>query len=170
MLLQELIDEELINCNLTGKNRDAVIEELVELFIKKEIIKDKGEFITGIKKREEIESTAIGDGIAIPHGRSDSVKKLMIAFGRTAQGVNFNAVDKNPVHLIFMIAAPVEMRKEYLQAVAKVARLLKSKIMRDALLKSENPKDVMKVIRDFDGVVPEKLKVKIKKGRIIHRK
>lgn len=170
MLLQELIDEDLINCNLKSGNRDAVIEELVGLFMRKKIIDNRDLFITVVKKREEIESTAIGEGIAIPHGRSNSVRELKVALGRSVKGIDFAALDKKPVTLIFMIAAPEAARKEYLQAVAKVARLLKSKVMKEALLEAETPEEVMKLIRDFDGVVPESIEVETKEGRVIHRK
>jgi len=77
--------------------------------------------------------------------------------------------DKKPVNIIFMIAAPSDARKEYLQAVAKIARLLKSRIMREALLLSETPKDVMKIIKDFDNMLVEEIKVVTKEGRVIHK-
>lgn len=170
MLLQELIDNRFIIMDLTAKNKDKVIEELAELFVKNDVVENKNEFITLIKKREEIESTGIGEGIAIPHARSNSVKELKIVFGRSKKGVDFKALDRRPVHLIFMIAAPIELRKPYLQAVAKIARFLKSKVLKEALLKSEAPDEVIDLVRDFDGVAPESLKIKIKKGRVIHKK
>ncbi|MCK4352394.1 PTS sugar transporter subunit IIA [candidate division WOR-3 bacterium] len=170
MLLQELIDEKLINCNLVSKDKFAVIEGLVELFVNKGIVTDKDKFLQVIKKREEIESTAIGSGIAIPHGRSDTAKELKVAFGKSEEGVDFKALDKKSVHLIFMIAAPIEARKEYLQAVAKVARFLKSKVLKEALLKAKSSEDVMRLVMDFDGVVPEKIEVETKEGRVIYKK
>lgn len=170
MLLQELIDERFIITDLTAKNKDKALGELAELFVKNNIVTDKNEFVNLIKKREEIESTGIGEGIAIPHARSNSVREMKIAFGRSKKGIDFKALDRRQVHLIFMIAAPVELRKPYLQAVAKVARFLKSKVLKQSLLKAETPEEVMDLIRDFDGVLPEALKVKTKQGRVIHKK
>jgi len=170
LLLGKLIDEDLITCSLSSKDKGGVIEEMVELFVKKGIVRDKDDFCTTVKKREEVESTAIGEGIAIPHGRAKTVNSLKVAFGKSKQGVDFASLDKKPVYLIFMIAAPIDVRKEYLQSVAKIVRLLKSKVMKEALFKAETPKDVMRLIADFDNMVIEEIKVKTKEGRVVYRK
>ena len=170
MLLQELINESLINVDLRAKAKDAVIEEMVDLLTKEGIIGNKHEFIDVIKRREHIESTAIGDGIAIPHGRSSEVKRLSVAFARSKEGVDFSSLDKKPVHLIFMIAAPQEARKEYLQAVAKIARLLKSNVMKERLLKADKPSKVMDILKEFDHAAPGELLVETKEGRVIYKK
>lgn len=168
MLLSELMDEELINCDLTKVDKKDVIAEIAGMLQKEKYVTNKDKFCQSIIKREEIESTAIGDGIAIPHGRSDSVTSLKVAFGKSSKGVSFDAMDKKPVNLIFMIAAPIGARKEYLQAVAKIARLLKSRVMKEALLSCETPKDVMKIIKDFDNMLIEDIRVVTKEGRVIH--
>lgn len=169
MLLGEHINEDLILCDIHSRKKKDVIEEMIELFVKADVVKNKEDFSDAIKKREELESTGIGRGVAIPHGRSSSVRELKVAFGRSKEGINFRALDGKPVHLVFMIAAPEEAKKEYLQIVAKIARLSKSKIMREALQKKENPKDVMELIRDFDKMVIEDISVKTKDGRVLYR-
>jgi mannitol/fructose-specific phosphotransferase system IIA component (Ntr-type) len=125
-------------------------------------------FRNTIRKREELESTAIGDGIAIPHGRSQVVKELKVDFARSKDGVDFKAKDRKPVFFIFMIAAPETARKEYLQIVAKIARFLKSKIMREALMKAKTARDVIELIRDFDNMLVEEIQIKTKKGRVLY--
>jgi len=170
MLLQELIDENLINVNLKSETKDVVIGKMVDLLIKEGIISNEQEFIDVIKKRENIESTAIGDGIAIPHGRSPQVRNLSVVFARSKEGVDFSSLDKKPVHLIFMIAAPQEARKEYLQAVAKIARLLKSNVMKEMLLKADNPSKVMDILKEFDHAAPGELLIETKEGRVIYKK
>ncbi len=170
MLLQELMGERFIIMDLAGRTKDKAIEELSEIFVKNNTIEDKDEFVALIKKREEIESTGIGEGIAIPHARSNSVKELRVAFGRSKKGVDFKALDRRPVYLIFMIAAPNELRKPYLQAVAKVARFLRSKVLKEAIIKASSQEEVMDLVRDFDGVIPEALRVKTREDRVIHKK
>ena len=160
--------QELIKTDLKSKDKWSIIEELAQLFVDAGYVEDKNEFVNALRRREEIESTAIGDGIAIPHARSEAVKELHVAFGRAKDGVNFDALDKKPVHLIFMIAAPQNVRKEYLQAVAKVARLLKSQVMKKALLNANTVDEVMRIIMDFDGVAPEQVKIKTKEGRVVY--
>lgn len=168
LLLQDFIDESLITCDLKSKDKESVIEDMVNLFVKKGIVADKTKFIEAIRKREELESTAIGDGFAIPHARSDGVKKIQVGLAKSKDGVDFLALDNKPVFLIFMIAAPITVRKEYLQLIAKIARLLKSNVMRKGLIQAKTPQDVLALIRDFDGVIPEEIKVETKEGRVIH--
>ena len=122
-----------------------------------------------ISEREDLESTAVGGGVAIPHGRSSSVKRLAVVFARDKDGVDFQSLDKKPVNYIFMIAAPEDVRKEYLQAIAKVARLLKSQLMRERLLEVDTQKEIMEIVRDFDQLVPEKIEVRTKEGRVIYK-
>lgn len=169
MLLGEYMRDDLILCDLRSQEKTEVIDEIVDLFGRAGIIGDKEIFRDTIRKREELESTAIGHGVAIPHGRSDSVEELKIAFARSKNGVDFQALDKKPVYIIFMIAAPVEARKEYLQIVAKIARLSKSKVMREALHNIETPGEVMELVHDFDNMLVEDIKVKPRNGRIIHK-
>ena len=170
MLLQELIDENLIIPELLAEEKNGIIKEFAELFVKEGIVKNKDEFIADIEKREDIESTGIGDGVAIPHARSKSARELKVALGRSTSGIDFKALDMHPVHLVFMVAAPLEARKEYLQTVAKVARFLKSETLKGALLRAKSRKVMMDIVRDFDGVLPESLKVETKEGRVIYKK
>jgi len=170
MLLGKHMSDDLILSQIISTKKAAVIEELVDLFCKAGVVDDKGKFLATIQKREQLESTAIGQGVAIPHGRSESVKELKVVFARSKDGVDFKALDKKPVHLIFMIAAPDTVRKEYLQIVAKIARLSKSKVMREALLSVETAQDVMELIRDFDNMLIEEISIKTKQGRVLYRK
>lgn len=169
MMLSDLMGEGLVLLDLKGKNKREMLEEMVECLWKAGVLEDKKGFFSSIFEREELESTAVGGGVAIPHGRSSGVKKLSVAFARSKQGLDFQSLDNKPVHYIFMIAAPQDVRKEYLQAIAKVARLLKSELMREKLLDVETKTETMDAIRDFDRIVPEKIEVKTKEGRVIYK-
>lgn len=169
MRLSELMNEKLILLSLKGKKKAEILEEMVECLSKVDILEDKKDFFSSISQREELESTAVGGGVAIPHGRSSSVKKLSIVFARDEDGVDFESLDSKPVHYIFMIAAPQDVRKEYLQAIAKVARLLKSELMKKRLMEVNTDKELMDAIKDFDQLVPEKIEVKTKEGRVIYK-
>ena len=169
MILSELITEDLILTDIGAEGKLEVLKAFVARFSKAGLVGDADECLYAIRQREQIESTAIGEGIAIPHGRSDTVKKLSIAFGRSKEGIAFDALDGKPVYLIFMIVSPKDAQAGYLQAVAKIARLLKNKTLKARLLDAETPEDVMQVIRDFDARVAPKIKVQTKEGRVIHR-
>ncbi len=168
-MLLDLIKEELITAELKSKEKDGVIREMCELLAKAGVVGELDEFIKGIKKREEIESTAIGDGIAIPHARSETVKELAVAFGGSKEGVDFQSLDEKPVQLVFMIAAPNDARKEYLQAVARIARFLKVKNFKQRLLEARTTEDVLRVIEEFDARFPKKMEVETKAGRVVYK-
>lgn len=168
MLLSELITPSLISCELSAKTKDEVIDELASLFAAGGIVADKNEIIDKIKMREQVESTAIGNGIAIPHARSSSVKRLAVAFGKSNEGVDFKSADEKPVHLFFMITAPENAHREYLQAVAKVARFLKCSGIKEKLLAANSNEDVMKIISEFDNIPNGGMPVETKEGRVIY--
>jgi len=168
-MLQELITADLIIPQLANREKEGVISEFSRLFGRAGVVEDVEKFEETIKVREGIESTAIGEGVAIPHGRSETVKRLAVGFGGSKEGVEFNSLDGKPVHIIFMIAAPLAAKKEYLQTVARIARLLKIKVLKQGLLQAQSVEDVLKVVEEFDSRYPSEVEVKTKEGRVIHR-
>lgn len=169
MLLEDFVKEENIIIELSAKDKKSAIYEICEALAASGVITDKDEFARGILAREGIESTAIGNGIAIPHTRSASCKKLSICVARSSGGIEFGALDGNSVYIIFMIAAPQEAKKEYLQVIAKIARFLKREENRQNLMEAETKEKVLSIIGDFDASCPGVETVKTKDGRVIHR-
>ncbi len=170
MLLTDLIKEDRVILNLTSVRKKDVIKEMAEHFYKLGLVDDVNKFINKILERESIESTGIGEGVAIPHARCDSVKVLSVVFAHSEQGVDFESIDGKPVHLIFMIGAPQDVKKEYLQTIAKIARLLKTRNYKEELLKARTVKEIMMVFNAFDDRFPKEMTVKTKNGRVIHQK
>ncbi|NIA22574.1 MAG: PTS transporter subunit EIIA [Proteobacteria bacterium] len=169
MLLSYMSDE-LVVTEIKGKNKNDVIEELVDVFDKAGVLDNKKNFLSAIVKRENVETTAIGKGIAIPHGRSEDVKKMAILFARSKEGINFRSLDKKPVNIIFMIAAPLNVNKEYLQTIARIARLLRHEDIKEQLINAAGKEEILNIIKDFDGKYPVQGKVETKDGRVIHGK
>lgn len=167
-MLCELVQEGLIITELRSKHKDEVLEEMGNLFGRAGIVNDLNQLLKTIKQREEIESTGIGEGVAIPHARSNAVKQLTVAFGRSEEGVEFESLDGKPVHLIFMIVAPDNVHREYLQAVAKIARLLRIRDLKQRLRQAKSEEEVLGVIREFDTRHPHKVTVQTKEGRAIY--
>lgn len=143
MKIASILQENLINLNIQSKEKLDAIKELVELVAKAKEITDKDEFLKTIIERESLETTGIGDGIAIPHGRTDTIKELVIAFGRSDAGVDFKSLDNNPAHLLFLIASPQNASGIYLRTLAKISRLLKNYDFRRALRTTKTPKEVI---------------------------
>ncbi len=96
-------------------------------------------------EREQIGSTGVGGGIAIPHGKLTELQNLLICFGRSAKGIAYEAKDRLPVHLVVMILSPENMAAEYLQTLGRISRLLKDESIRAKLLQAASPKTVQQL-------------------------
>lgn len=147
MKISEVLKPEAIIMKMKSKEKIAVLKELVDHMIGNELVEDGEEFQKALAKRENLESTGIGDGIAIPHARTDAVKGLILAFARSEQGVDFSAIDGKPSHLIFLIASPVDKKSEYIMALAKLSRLLRKRDVRRLLKDADNPNEILNIIK-----------------------
>ena len=124
--------EEAIGLDLTGETKDAVLQELIGLLN----LDDKSAemLLKMLKRRENLGSTGIGHGIAIPHARSLVVNRLRVAFGRRPDGIDFKAIDDKPVYDFFLIVAPpLEVSNQYLPVLGKIAQFAKEPDVPDRL-------------------------------------
>ncbi len=148
MKIMDFLVPQAIQVQVKSKTKKEVIEELANLLYKAGKITDLKKVVQVLMDREELGSTGIGQGIAIPHGKSDSVKDLVAAFGFSKTGISFDALDGAPVHLIFLLVAPEAQAGAHLKALACISSFLKDKYFRNALLQSATPEDVIKVIEE----------------------
>lgn len=124
MELREFFTEDGIQLDLQGETKDEILKELISLLKLDE--KSEGILFKMLKRRENLGSTGIGKGIAIPHCRSLVVNRLRVAFGRKPGGVDFKAIDDQPVHNFFLIVAPpLEVSNQYLPVLGKIAQFSK---------------------------------------------
>ncbi len=124
MELREFFSEDVVKLDLEGTTKDEVLKELISLLGLDE--KSEGILYKMLKRRENLGSTGIGKGIAIPHCRSLVVNRLRVAFGRKKDGLDFRAIDEQPVHNIFLIVAPpLEVSNQYLPVLGKIAQFSK---------------------------------------------
>ncbi len=133
---------------LKSKTKEEALQELVDVISRSPHVKDKDELLKAILEREEIMSTGIGLGIAVPHAKLNSVSDFVIAMGISKEGIEFNALDDKPVHIIVMIAGP-NQQAMYLRILAKVTLLLKNERVRRRIIDSKSPEEVMEIIRSF---------------------
>jgi fructose-specific phosphotransferase system IIA component len=148
--ISEILLKEGIILDLKEKEKIEVIKKLGERLISLGYITNSDEFFGEILKRENLESTGIGMGIAIPHARSNAVKDLVIVFGRSQEGVDFSSLDGKPAHLIFLIAGPEDKKSEYLFALAKLSKLLRKDEVRIELNKAKNEEEVIAIIKKYE--------------------
>ena len=150
MNIMGFLDERAVSTQIVSQNKEDVIRELVELLVKGGTIKERDvlRLIQTLMKRESLGSTGIGQGVAIPHGKSDCVAKLVAAFGISRAGVNFDSLDGEPAHLFFLLIAPEDSAGPHLKALARISRLLKDKHFRDSLKAAKDEKTLVKILRD----------------------
>jgi len=124
MELREFFSEDAVQLELQGTSKDEILKELIALLKLDE--KSEGMLFKMLKRRENLGSTGIGRGIAIPHCRSLVVNRLRVAFGRKKDGVDFKAIDDKPVNFFFLIVAPpLEVSNQYLPVLGKIAQFSK---------------------------------------------
>jgi fructose-specific phosphotransferase system IIA component len=149
--ISELLPHSAIVLALQSKEKFAVISELVRPLVAAGAITEETEFVSAIVRRENMESTGIGLGVAIPHARTRAVSSIVLAFGRSDSGVDFNSLDGKPSHLIFLIAAPEEQKTEYIMTLARLSKLLRKDEVRIGLNKAGSPDDVVRVITQHES-------------------
>lgn len=147
MRLSDFLDKKAIKVGLEAKTKNEVLEELVSLIEKTGQLINREEFLRVLKEREELGSTGIGYNIAIPHARSKAIKSLVGALGISREGVDFDALDKEPVYLFFLLGAPQNASGEYLKALAIVSRFLRRKKARQDLMKAKTVEEVEEIIK-----------------------
>ncbi|HET9869360.1 MAG TPA: PTS sugar transporter subunit IIA [bacterium] len=148
MQILDFLTADAIKLNLESKTKKDVIKEMVDLLVKAGKVKDKKKMLQTLLEREELGSTGIGQGIAIPHGKSDTVSDLAAAFGVSQEGLSFDSLDGEPVNLFFLLVAPEGAAGAHLKALARISSLLKDKYFRKSLLSAKSPDEVLKIIQE----------------------
>ena len=147
MELRDFFSEDAVKLELEGTTKDDVLKELIGLLGLDD--KSEGMLFKMLKRRENLGSTGIGRGIAIPHCRSLVVSKLRVAFGRKAAGLDFNAIDEKPVYFFFLIVAPpLEVSNQYLPVLGKIAQFSKESDVPERLLKLTQPSQFMELLKE----------------------
>jgi len=140
-------DEQLFLPDLTATTKDELLQEIVDQFVNVKYLKNSDIVLEMLKKREVLGSTGIGKGIAIPHGRTTSASDIMIAFGKSENGIEYDSIDGKPVHLVFMIIAPPQDENNmYLPILGKMVEVLNKSKNRNKLMSAETFEEFIDVI------------------------
>ena len=143
----EIFAKDLVKIDYYAINKESLITDMVEFLYDKHIVDNVDSFLTSILERESIMSTGIGNHVAIPHTRSDSVKQLAIAVYILKNEIDYNAVDDKPVKVVFLIAVPHEMKKEYMLLLAAISNFLTDDKNHSNLLKAKSTDEVYNLLR-----------------------
>ena len=126
MRLRGLIDESAVKVGLESLDKEECFEEMIDLLVRADRIPDRAGALEAIRQREAQGTTGIGQGVAIPHGKHPSISSLTAALGTSADGLEFDAVDGDPVHVVFLLLAPVNDPGPHVRALAEIARLVQT--------------------------------------------
>lgn len=152
MTITDILARERVLPELSGSTKAEVLEELAQMLDGDVPGIGVTAIVDVLRERERLNSTAIGDGIAIPHGRVSNLEDVVAGFARSAAGVDFDSVDRKPTHLFFVLLAPDDAAALHLKALARISRLLKDKEFRDRLIGLDT-RDAL-----FDAILAEDAK------------
>lgn len=152
MKIMDFLSKKAITTDIKSTKKEEVIQELVDLLIAAGEIEKRyrNKLVEALMTRESLGSTAIGQGIAIPHAKSEAVNKLVAALALSKKGVDFDSLDAEPVYIFFLLVAPQDSAGPHLKALARISRLLKDKFLRDNLRSSQDEKTIIKIIAQED--------------------
>jgi nitrogen PTS system EIIA component len=155
MKLMDFLSKKSIVVELKSTKKEDILKELVDLLINAGELdrSSRSKVIDSLLERESLGSTAIGQGIAIPHAKTDAVTKLVGAFALSKKGVDFDSLDGEPVYIFFLLLAAQDSAGPHLKALARISRLFKDKYFRDSLRGCTEEKDIIKVISQEDEKV-----------------
>ncbi|MCG8336663.1 MAG: PTS sugar transporter subunit IIA [Proteobacteria bacterium] len=148
MKLSDYLCEDGILMDLTGGNKKEIIHNLVRLLTNTVEIKDTNDIVHKLEEREELKTTGIGSGIAIPHCKSGEMTDVQIVVGISKEGIDFESLDNKPAHFFFLLVAPEKGGAEHLKASAKIVRLFREDSFRESLLSMNKPSEVLAFIEE----------------------
>lgn len=148
MKVSEILSKEFIIAELNSIDKESAINELIDLFKNDSRVDDIEKVRQAVLDREKIMSTGVGKGFAIPHGKTDSVKEIIAAFGRKKDGIEYDALDGNPVNLIFLLVGRDTMISAHIKLLSRVSRMMNKDDFRLRLLNAETSEEIMNVFLD----------------------
>ena len=147
MKLIDVLDESVVKVGLEAEDKEEAFAEMIELLVRAGRIEDRDRALRAILAREEMATTGIGSGVAVPHGKEPSVKSLIAALGISKKGIEYDATDGEPVYLVFLVLAEANNPGPHVQCLGEIARLLQVPGLNDRLRTAKTPKEALDLIR-----------------------
>jgi PTS system nitrogen regulatory IIA component len=148
MNLKTVITTDTIDLHLKGSTKKEIVNELLDILVRTGKIQDREAAFSAVMDREEKMSTGMKHGIAIPHGKSNTIQDLVACIGISEKPVDFDSLDHSPCRIFIMTLSPVEKTGPHLQFLAEVSLLFKSADKREEILKAKTPDEVLKILAD----------------------
>jgi len=151
MKIMDILVRDAVILDLTARDKRGVIEELAASLAKAEPDVDADRLLEVLLEREELQSTGIGDGVAIPHGKMPGLPKLLASFARSRDGVDFESIDGQQTQLFFLLVVPEHSGGQHLKALARISRFFRDAAFRKDLTEAETAADVFRVLEEEDA-------------------
>jgi fructose-specific phosphotransferase system IIA component len=151
MILTQILQPTCVKVPLQGKDKNAVITELVDLLDANRLLQDRNAALEAVFVREQTRSTGIGSGIAIPHGKCKGVRELVIAIGIAHEPIDFESVDGKPVKIIILLVSPIDQTGPHIQALAQISRLMLDEQFRQSLENAGSAEDVYDLLNSKEN-------------------
>lgn len=150
MKITDFLDATMVIPNLKGRDKNSVLKEMAEWMAAHHPSMDAKKAFEALLEREKDSSTAIGDGVAIPHAKMAGIGQVSGLFARSPEGVDFHSLDGGPSHLFFLLIAPENSPGDHLKALARISRLLKDAGFRARLMGGETAEEIFHAIKEVD--------------------
>lgn len=148
MRLADILGEDVIKVGLESEEKGEAFAELIDLLVRSHKISDRNSSLNAIESREAMGTTGIGRGIGIPHGKDPSIKQITAALGISRNGIEYDAMDDQPVHVVFLVLAQANNPGPHVQCLAEIARLLQLPGFYKRLLDARTAKEALEIIRN----------------------
>ncbi len=146
--LSDYISTDIIS-DIASDTKSGVLSEMVALIAKSGQISDIAEYEKAIQNRENILSTGIGLGVAVPHAKTANVKDFAVALGRSQSGIEYDSIDGKPVKLVFMIAGPEAEQKVYLKILAKISLIARNEDLKNQIIEAADKEAIYDIVKEF---------------------
>ncbi len=147
MKISDILDESLVRTQLAGHYKDDIISGMIDIVSTSKKVLDKEKVKEAIFEREKIMSTGVGNGFAIPHGKTDAVSDIVAAFAVTAEPIDYESLDEQPVRLVFLLVGKDSMVGPHIKLLSRISRLMNKEEFRKKLLSAASPKEVLEIFR-----------------------
>jgi PTS system nitrogen regulatory IIA component len=153
--IKDLLQDELIIEDIAATDKNGLLREFARLLKEKGKIDDEEKLVRALTEREALGSTGIGDGVAIPHSKLNSVPEIIVAFGRSTRGVEYQSLDAKPVFLFFLLVTPDDKPGDHLKTLARISRILKNSALRTSLRQASGRGEIRTLLFEEDSKYPQ---------------
>ena len=155
MKVSDLLNEDFILNRFKGESKEEIINELIDLFKDDQRVSNINDVKTCVLEREKIMSTGVGKGFAIPHGKTNSISDILAAFGKSEKPIDYDALDGEPVHLVFLLVGKDAFVGKHIKLLSRISRLMNGDDFREKLLSAKDKNEILQIFIEEEKGYPD---------------